>query len=256
MLWSCPLRFGFIPPPPLFPPPFPSQVHHARGWNREGSHDVWHCVLCRCWCGWWWWWCGQAVHCRPASPGVEPCARGTLGLCDCAPPLCAPSLLAELLPCVRVCVWAVCCLPPVVVSIIELLWVGWCVYVGAGGGGGCVHHRLQRPHPPRSGCARVCVWLWLQAFGNAKTLRNENSSRFGKFLRLQFSGEGRLCGAVIRTCVPRLPWDLVLLHDAHDRSRVAKYTVVGFQTCLAVLPATPPPASPDFASDTCWRRSG
>jgi hypothetical protein len=40
-----------------------------------------------------------------------------------------------------------------------------------------------------------------QAFGNAKTLRNENSSRFGKFLRLQFTGGGVLCGAVIRTYV-------------------------------------------------------
>jgi myosin heavy subunit len=39
----------------------------------------------------------------------------------------------------------------------------------------------------------------LQAFGNAKTLRNENSSRFGKFILLQFGDDGILCGAVIRT---------------------------------------------------------
>jgi hypothetical protein len=41
----------------------------------------------------------------------------------------------------------------------------------------------------------------LEAFGNAKTLRNENSSRFGKFILLQFAEDGMLCGAVIRTYV-------------------------------------------------------
>lgn len=56
----------------------------------------------------------------------------------------------------------------------------------------------------------------LESFGNAKTVRNDNSSRFGKFTQLQFDGSLTLVGAQCRTYL--LEKTRVVSHEEKERN--------------------------------------
>jgi myosin-5 len=64
----------------------------------------------------------------------------------------------------------------------------------------------------------------LESFGNAKTVRNDNSSRFGKFTQLQFDEYGILVGAKCKTYL--LEKTRVIHHEAPERNYHIFYQVI------------------------------
>ncbi|XP_043688998.1 myosin-2-like isoform X2 [Telopea speciosissima] len=60
-------------------------------------------------------------------------------------------------------------------------------YLATLGGGSGIEYEILQTN---------CI---LEAFGNAKTSRNNNSSRFGKLIEIHFSRTGKICGAKIQT---------------------------------------------------------
>ena len=78
-------------------------------------------------------------------------------------------------------------------------------------GSGEVDHiktKLLSSNPLLEGTYNIVILIWdsqsdinfLLAFGNAKTLRNDNSSRFGKYMEILFEPNGAPIGGYITNC--------------------------------------------------------
>ena len=74
----------------------------------------------------------------------------------------------------------------------------------------------------------------LEAFGNARTVRNDNSSRFGKYIDVEFSRNGRLVGATVDTYL--LEKVRLIRQSTGERNFHVFYQLLG---SLSLLP--PPP---------------
>jgi myosin heavy chain 6/7 len=73
----------------------------------------------------------------------------------------------------------------------------------------------------------------LESFGNAKTVRNDNSSRFGKFIRIHFSNAGKLSGADIE-------------HYLLEKARVTSQ-MEGMERCYHIFYQVLSPSIPGLA---------
>ena len=63
----------------------------------------------------------------------------------------------------------------------------------------------------------------LEAFGNAKTLRNNNSSRFGKFMKIEFDRDNLVCSASIDTYL--LEKSRIVTHTPGERAYHSFYQI-------------------------------
>lgn len=80
------------------------------------------------------------------------------------------------------------------------------------------HEYASRHRPQQSNLSQQILRAnpILEAFGNAQTVRNHNSSRFGKFIRIEFSRNGAITGAFIDWYL--LEKSRVVRINAHERN--------------------------------------
>ena len=87
----------------------------------------------------------------------------------------------------------------------------------------------------------------LEGFGNARTLRNDNSSRFGKFIELQFKApEGRVMAAGARLCGARIHTYLLEKVRVTDQQEGERNYHIFYQCCAASAAYASPEGVYDF----------
>lgn len=89
---------------------------------------------------------------------------------------------------------------------------------------GGVHERIEE-------CV-VLSNLILESFGNAKTSRNDNSSRFGKYIQIHYNGDGRMAGVSIRHFL--LEKTRLVMPQANERNYHIFYQLLSGLTTLGV----------------------
>lgn len=66
-------------------------------------------------------------------------------------------------------------------------------------------------------CLTFTVFSFFQSIGNAKTTRNDNSSRFGKYIEIGFDKRYRIIGANMRTYLlekSRVVFQVILMQSS------------------------------------------
>lgn len=75
-----------------------------------------------------------------------------------------------------------------------------------------------------------------QALGNAKTIRNDNSSRFGKYIEILFDKKHRIIGANMRTYLLEKSRVVFQVRPVACASLSHIFHMNGRTVCLGVIP--------------------
>ena len=96
----------------------------------------------------------------------------------------------------------------------------------------------------------------LESFGNAKTLRNNNSSRFGKYLEIQFNAQGEPAGANIRNYLLEKSRVVGQVKDERNFHIFYQFTKAASQTHRTNFGVQPPTGYSYTSKSKCYDVQG